>query len=271
MSALQVKPDQTRWTEDQLAALRRLGVDGAGAGDLALLLSYAQRTGLDPFSRQVYMIGRRDGRQGQRWTIQSSIDGLRIVAGRSGEYAGQDGPHFCGKDGVWHDVWLHDGPPAAARVGVRRSTFAEPLYAVALWTEYRADSTVWRKMPSIMLAKCAEALALRKAFPDVLSGIYTADEMAHADHGPAAPVPPARPSTMTLDEVVAGIVMAESPDELRAVWRAAHEGDLLEARVGDVERALPAAAGDPEQSVSALLAATFEALTLAEDAEADDE
>lgn len=197
-SALAVGNGQAAWTGQQLAALRQIGVENATDGDLAVFLNYAQRTGLDPFARQIYMIGRLDRRSGTtKWTIQASIDGLRIVAQRSGEYAGQVGPEWCGTDGQWRDVWLKAEAPVAARVGVLRRGFAQPLYAVALFTEYASyyndkPTGLWGSKPAVMIAKCAEALALRKAFPMDLSGIYTAEEMAQADvPAAAAPVVPA--------------------------------------------------------------------------------
>lgn len=133
---------------------------GASDAELALFMQVCQRTGLDPFARQVFFVKR-----GQQGSIQVSVDGLRLIAQRSGRYAGQDGPYWCGPDGAWTDVWLHDTPPAAARVGVRHRDFPEPLYAVALWREYSQQNGMWPKMPALMLAKCAEGLALRKAFP----------------------------------------------------------------------------------------------------------
>jgi hypothetical protein len=126
--------------------------------------------------------------RGGRFTIQASIDGLRIVAQRSNEYAGQAGPYWCGADGVWTDVWLQQTPPTAAKVGVMRKGFTEVLWAVAKFESYNANSPIWKKMPDLMIAKCAEALALRKAFPNDLSGIYTAEEMEQATPA-SAPTP----------------------------------------------------------------------------------
>lgn len=190
-TALAVSNDQEMWDEKQLAALRQLGLSNAPKADLAVFLHYAQRTGLDPFARQLYMIER-----GGRYTIQASIDGLRIVAQRSGEYAGQVGPYWCGDDGEWIDVWLDTKPPVAAKVGVMRKGFSEPLWAVAKFDSYNANTPIWRKMPDTMIAKCAEALALRKAFPNDLSGIYTTEEMEQAEV-------PTKPAITTLEVVEA--------------------------------------------------------------------
>lgn len=189
-TALEIQSAQTFWTDGQLSALRQLGLANAPMGDLQVFFHQAKKTGLDPFARQIYMIER-----GGKFGIQSSIDGLRIVAQRSGEYAGQSGPFWCGKDGVWRDVWLEPTPPIAAKVGVYRQGFAEPLYAVAKWDSYALSSPIWKKMPDLMLAKCAEALALRKAFPNDLSGIYTDDEMAQAD------TPQPKPEKIKLESV----------------------------------------------------------------------
>jgi len=175
-TSLAISIDQSFWTETQLSALKTLGLSNASKGDLAFFFHQAQRTGLDPFARQIYMIER-----GGRFTIQTSIDGFRIIAQRSGKYRGQAGPYFCGEDGKWADVWLKNTPPLAAKVGVYADGWTEPLWAVAKWDSYAQASPIWKKMPDLMLAKCAESLALRKAFPNDLSGIYTDDEMNQAE------------------------------------------------------------------------------------------
>lgn len=236
MTTLAISNDQKYWSDAQLSALKSLGLSNATNGDLAFFFHQAQRTGLDPFARQIYMIER-----GGRYGIQTSIDGLRIVAQRSGEYAGQTAPYWCGEDGEWKDVWLGKSAPFAAKVGVYRKGFAEPTWAVARLDSYcplardGKPMGLWNKMPDVMLAKCAEALALRKAFPNDLSGLYTDDEMSQADVVTVEEVKP-KPKKVELSivqtaepkeqedmntpwlRIMTAIDSAKTKDELKAVW-----------------------------------------------------
>jgi phage recombination protein Bet len=157
-----------QFKEEQIELIKRQIAPGANDNELKLFLYQAQRTGLDPLTRQIYCIHR-----GGKMTIQTSIDGFRVIAERSGEYAGQDEPIYTEENGKLISCKI--------TVYKFRGDVRYPAsVGVAYLSEYAQTTPIWNKMPRVMLAKVAEALALRKAFPQDLSGLYTSDEIADA-------------------------------------------------------------------------------------------
>lgn len=195
------------YDEKQVELIRKTILpNGTTHDDLQLFLMVCKRTGLDPFTRQIYATKK------EKLTIQATIDGLRLIAQRTGEYAGQEGPYWCGTDGVWQDVWTKKEFPFAAKVGVLRKGFEKPVWAIARWETYVQNgksgvSFTWNKMPDLMLAKCAEALALRKTFPNEMSGIYSEDEMATVET-PKREAPKSEPKQV---EAIAAEVITPEP------------------------------------------------------------
>lgn len=171
------------FNKEEFELIRSQIAPEATAEELKLFLYQAQLTGLNPLTRQLYCI-HRNVKQGNAWvkkmTIQTSIDGFRVIAERSGNYGGQSEPIFTEKDGQL----------VSCKVSVFRfhnEVRYEAAVGVAYWDEYAPKNAegkvtgMWAKMPHTMLSKVAEALALRKAYPQDLSGLYTGEEMNQAD------------------------------------------------------------------------------------------
>jgi phage recombination protein Bet len=192
MTALALREDQTYWDENQLAVLQGGSIDeGVTRAELQAFLHECQRRRLDPFTRQIYLIGRWDNQKKRKvYRSQTSIDGFRLIGRRAADDAKESIEYedtlWCGPDGKWVDVWLADEPPAACKVVVLRNGKRFPATAkFASYVQTNNDGQMiglWRKMPDGQIGKCTEALALRKAFPEELGGIYAEEEMAQADN-----------------------------------------------------------------------------------------
>ncbi len=158
-----------------LELVRRTVAAGATDDELAMYLHDCQRRGVHPLDRLLHFTIHLDKSGSRKYTPITSIDLFRARAANTGEHAGTDDAVYITDDGTQF--------PQTASVTVYRVVKGVrcPFTATARWKEYKPSKDfMWLKMPYTMLAKCAEALALRKAFPAELGGLYTADEMAQA-------------------------------------------------------------------------------------------
>jgi phage recombination protein Bet len=171
------------FSEAQQEMIYSMYAKGAGREEFAVLMEIASARRLNPLLKQIHFVKRWDSKtRSEVWAAQASIDGLRAIAERTGKYDGQDEPEYDEQS----------GQVLKATVRVYRKDWQRPSVGVAHWAEYvqktkeGAPTRFWATMPHVMLAKCAEALALRKAFPEDMSGLYVPEEMAQAESAPAA-------------------------------------------------------------------------------------
>lgn len=271
---LAISADQVRFSDMQVATLRQLGIEDAPQGDLDLFFHVCKKTNLDPFRKQIFMIGRNtkvttyepnaDGtgqRRVERWvtkyTIQTGIKGYRKrareVATALGDKIGLDGPYWCGEDGQWREVWPEDKIPTAAKFVVFRN--GEMFSAVCHFSEYvqtvrvgdnEIPNSMWAKMPRNQIAKCAEAAAYERAYPDDFDGLVL--DIA------------AQPTVIDADGTTAAVRASGAPRRGLAGARAAVEGrrgvyvinaDVSEHKIvtepEPVQVAAETAKRDPEQ------------------------
>jgi len=209
----------TGYELNQIELVKDTIARGASDDELMLFLHLARRSGLDPFSRQIYLIERRQQVDGQWKTArqpQTGIDGLRLIADRTDRYApGREPSYTYDAAGALltatayvkkyvRDVWHEVAATAHYDEYVQRKRDGQP-------------NQMWAEKPHIMLAKCAEALALRRAFPAEMSGLYTADEIrSGVDELTAAPS--ANPITGEIVDTPERATR-EQLSELRALWR----------------------------------------------------
>lgn len=185
MNQVSVKTDNSL-TDEQIKLIKSMYFKDSTNDEFNLFMHVCKKTGLDPALRQIHPVKRStrqsDGSYKMTMTIQTGIDGYRLIAERSGRYA-------PGREATF--VYDGHGKLISATAYVKKQTADgtwHEVSAMAFYDEYAqkdksgSPTRFWKDMPHGQLAKCAEALALRKAFPGDLSGIYTKDEMQQANN-----------------------------------------------------------------------------------------
>lgn len=176
-----------QYSREQVDLLKTTICKGASDDQMTVFLHICKHTGLDPFAKQIYLVPRWDNKEKKEiWTPQTSIDGQRLVAERTGRYC-------PGKESTF--TYDKNGQLLSATAYVKKQTVDgtwHEVSATAYWSEYvqktkdGQPTSMWRDKPHIMLSKCAESLCLRKCFPNELSGVYTSEEMGGDAHGAAS-------------------------------------------------------------------------------------
>jgi len=180
----------SHFNNDQIQILKNSICKGVSDEEFKIFLMACAKTQLDPFMRQIYAVKRKqkkpDGSWAETMTIQTGIDGYRLIAERTGCYAPGVEPTYNydaegrlmsatayikkqTSDGTWHTI------SASAYLDEYCQTFTNKN------TGEKVPMGMWATMPRTMLSKCAESQALRKAFPAEMSGVYTKEEMQQAE------------------------------------------------------------------------------------------
>lgn len=237
------------WNDARREFIRKTYCGGAPDDIASTFLMLCERRRLSPEARHVYLINRAASGKPANWVIQTGIDGYRLIADRTQRYAGSNEPAYI------HDP---EGRLAVATVTVHKAVggLIGAFTASARWDEYSSNSPMWTKMPHTLLAKCAEALALRKAFPEELSGIYTDVELDQAEQ----PAPRASVRSSEKTRAVTGgakAVTAGKPFGFTEFWAQMKargiDAGAYEALVGQAAKTYPNA----QAALDALTAAEY--------------
>ena len=207
------------YSASQLDLIRRTVANDCNTSEFDLFVEVCRRVGLDPFRKQIYaIVYSKDTPNKRKMSIITGIDGFRAVAARNRDYRPDDEEATFSTDDT---LKATDNPLGILKCTVKAYKLAPDgqwfkVSGTAYWNEFapivetgdfewvdtgekwadsgkpkkkkvttgevkREPAGNWKTMPHVMLAKCAEAQALRKGWPEDLSGIYSPEEMAQAD------------------------------------------------------------------------------------------
>jgi phage recombination protein Bet len=208
-----IQKSEATFTASQVDLIKRTVAKGASDDELKMFLHVAQKAGMDPLQKQIHFVKRRykdeDGKWQETISIQAGIEGVQSRAAREPDYEGTLAAVVYSKDEFVFDhksgvVKTHECNPFGDRgqiVGAWAVTHRKgklPFVALVRFSQYvDTRSHFWRNKPDIMIEKVARFTSLKRAYPDVLSGINEPAEMGQASlHAAEAEVEvePAEPS-----------------------------------------------------------------------------
>lgn len=209
-------------TEEQKELVKRTVAPDATDSELQLYFYDCTRRGVHPLDKLLHYT-KRNG----KYAPITSIDLLRMRADATGQHVGTDEPLYQGVKG---------SPDFAALVRVHKMVAGQKatFTGTARWSEYfpgEQQGFMWKKMPHLMLGKCAEALALRKAFPAQLHGLYVQEEMDQAEAQPAAPMALHEAAEALAGEPV-DVTVHDTNEPAPFVWRL---GKWKSAHITDID------------------------------------
>lgn len=190
------------FNEEDVKTIKEAYGQGASDSEFKIFMNICEQTKLNPFTKQIYFI-----KISGKMTTMTSIDGLRLIAERTGKYVpGRDTSYTYDKAGN-----LYSATSFVKKLGPDNSWHEVP--ATAIFSEYKKSGGVWSAMPHVMLAKCAESLALRKAFPADLSGLYSEDEMSAVPKDPIETVAISEPLEVISKEEAEALELSFDKDD----------------------------------------------------------
>lgn len=197
---------------------------GITDNEFEMFMYQCSRLGLDPLAKQIYPVKRWNAALNREsMTIQTGIDGYRLMADRTGRYCPGKDPEL---------VFDKDGGLVSAKSYIKKQTQDgqwHEISASAYYCEYAAigkngkPNYMWATKGRIMLSKCAEALVLRKAFPSELSGVYTKEEMDQADNASIH----VEKQQEKLEKAPKQYCSQEQYDAFISAWAATHPEEIL--------------------------------------------
>lgn len=232
----------------QLALIRRTVAADTTADEFNMFIEIAKRAGLDPFRRQLYcIVYNKDKPDKRKVTFITGIDGFRAVAARNRDYRPDDD-----EPTIVYDADVKN--PETNPLGIVKATVKAhkmapsgewfPVSGTAYWSEFAPlkdewawneekgkrlptgritldQSSNWYKMGRVMICKCAEAQALRKGWPEDLSGIYSPEEIDASAMRDITPT-----DAIAQHEQDARLRLVNAKDTIAMLWQA---GQPIEA------------------------------------------